>query len=253
MPNDGLRRFYDNLHADEASARPERTCACRRFPTSGIEAIVHYLPRYFRGGHILELGAGDGTLARSLIASGLPFDLYTLTEFSEPRLAALRRSFADPRVRVAELDAEALPEGEMGKYDAVLMTAVIEHLLDPISAMRRIRLLLRPGGFAYVDTPNIAKYTRRLKLLFGRFPSTAAGNEGTSRHDGTPVSLLDDGHLHYFSFRSLTLTLTQLCGFSRVRWLPYHCGRNLVGRMAHHVLAHAWPSMFSDAAMVAWA
>ncbi len=252
MSPDSLKRFYDWRYAGEAGSTGGKVCQYRRCPTSAIEAAVHYLPRYFRGGHILELGAGDGTLARSLIATGVRFDSYTVTELSEPRLEGLRRAFDDHRVAIKKLDAEALPDEELGRYDAVLMLAVIEHLVDPIGAMKRIKLLLKRDGFVYLDTPNIAKYSRRLRLLFGRFPATSASNEGIGDQGDTGVALFDEGHLHYFSHRSLTLMLTRLCGFGRVRWLPYHCGRNLLGRRLLHRLARWWPALLSDVAMIAY-
>jgi hypothetical protein len=47
----------------------------------------------------------------------------------------------DSRVSVLEMDAEDIPESEYGKFDAVIMIALIEHLQ-----------LLKPNGFVYIDT-----------------------------------------------------------------------------------------------------
>lgn len=44
-------------------------------------------------------------------------------------------------------------------------------LVDPPGAMRQIRTLLAPGGFVYIETPNIAKWTRHMRLAIGRLPS----------------------------------------------------------------------------------
>jgi len=117
------------------------------------------------------------------------------------------------------------------------MVALIEHLIDPLRAMQRIRQLLKPGGFAYIDTPNIARYTLRLKLLMGRFPSTASMNEGLTTYSGKPTDLYDEGHLHYFTYRSLSLMLTERCGFSRVVKLAYPGGRRPLGKQTHNFLA----------------
>jgi len=46
-----------------------------------------------------------------------------------------------------------------------------EHLVDPPGAMRQIRTLLAPGGFVYIETPNIAKWTRHMRLTIGGSPS----------------------------------------------------------------------------------
>jgi len=171
-------------------------------PGDRHEACLHYFPRHFRGGDILEIGAGDGLIARSLAAAGVPFDHDTAPEYSQARLAGLRRSLTDPRIRVAHLDLEEPPREHAGRYDAVILLALVEHLVDPLAGLRHAREMLRPGGIAFIDTPNIAKYTRRLKLLFGRFPSTASRDEGLSTWRGEPVDLHDEGHLHYFTYRS---------------------------------------------------
>ena len=119
--------------------------------------------------------------------------------------------------------------------------------------MQRVRRWLRPGGFAFVDTPNVAKWTRRAKLLFGRFPSTASREEGLRTYDGRPVDLLDEGHLHYFTFSSLTRMLTQRCGFSRVERVPYASAPHLVGRRVSYALACLAPGAFSEVCVVAYA
>jgi len=191
-----------------------------------------------------------------LIAHCLKFDSYTLSEFSDARLDGLVRAFKDPRLRVLKLDAESLPAEKLRTYDAIIMLALIEHLTDPLGAMQRLRNLLKPGGFVLIDTPNVAKFTRRVKLLGGRFPSTASRNEGLTTYEGNNVDLYDEGHLHYFTYRSLSFMLTNRCGFSRVEKLGYFIGPNgqrLFGHRLADWLARRWPEMFSEVVLVAYA
>lgn len=54
---------------------------------------------------------------------------------------------------------------QAGRYDAVTLSHVIEHLHDPAGALRTIRHILRPGGRLYVETPNLDAIGRR---LYGR-------------------------------------------------------------------------------------
>lgn len=247
------RRFYDERFAHEAEAPPAPLAAPTRIPTDRYQAGVSLLPSLIHGGAILELGAGSGRLARSLAAAGLRFDTYTVSDLSEARLARLRRDLFDPSFQVRQLDIEDPPEELTGSFDAVLLVALIEHLFDPIGALRNVRRMLRPGGLVYVDTPNIAKYTRRLKLLAGRFPSTSSLDEGLRRYDGAPVRLHDEGHLHYFTFRSLSRILLEHCGFERVRRLPYASGTAPLPARLAHVLARLWPGLFSEVCLVAYA
>ena len=47
---------------------------------------------------------------------------------------------------------------------------------------------------------------------------------------GSPADLYDEGHLHYFTFRSLTRMLTLRCGFSRVERVPYASAPHVFGK-----------------------
>jgi SAM-dependent methyltransferase len=153
----------------------------------------------------------------------------------------------------SRIDAENVPDSQARKYDAVIMVALIEHLIDPMGAMTRIRKALKPGGFVYIDTPNIVRYTQRLKLLAGKFPSTASRNEGLTTYYGEPADLYDEGHLHYFTYRSLSLMLTERCNFSKIVKLGYPGGKIVLGKHIHGLLATVWPELFSELAIVAYA
>jgi 2-polyprenyl-3-methyl-5-hydroxy-6-metoxy-1,4-benzoquinol methylase len=223
---ESLHRYHDTKYAGDAVAPLDRVVECQSSPANRFEACLKYFPSRFRGGDILELGAGSGLVARSLIANGLEFDTYTLSELSSNRLEGLLQKIKDPRIRVVELDAESIGEVESPKYDAIIMLALIAQLVDPLGAMRRIRQLVKPGGFVFIETPNVAKLSRRVKLAVGHVPALASRREGLSTYEGGPVLLLDEGHLHYFTFRSLSLMLIERCGFSRVEKLSYFVGRN---------------------------
>jgi 2-polyprenyl-3-methyl-5-hydroxy-6-metoxy-1,4-benzoquinol methylase len=248
-----LIEHYNTKYHAEVWQESTITISSDRAPQDRFHACLKYFPEYFHEGDILELGAGSGLVARSLIRSGLNLSSYTLSDFSRSRLEGLQKNFDDARVRILELDADNIPENQVIKYDAVIMIALIEHLIDPLRALRKIRNLLAPGGIVYIDTPNIAKFTRRTKLLMGRFPSTASQNEGLVTYDGWPVDLYDEGHLHYFTYRSLSNMLLQHCGFSKVKKLGYYCGRHLFGPKLDDALARSWPELFSELVMVAYA
>ena len=178
---------------------------------------------------------------------------YVATDLSSQRLAGMRASIDDPRVEVRAFDLDAPDPALAGQFDAVLLVALIEHVFDPLRALQAVRGLLRPGGFALIDTPNVAKYTRRLKLLAGRFPSTASQDEGLLTYDGRPVDLYDEGHLHYFTFRSLERLLLERCGFERIERVPYATPPFLGSPSLSYTLAARWPTLFSELCVVAYA
>src|SRR5262249_34895851 len=158
-------------------------------------------PRRLAGGEVLEIAAGSGPPARGPLAPRPRRESYTAPPPSPGRPPAPRRAPRGPRPRGPPPGLPAPPPPGAARHDAVILLALIEHLVDPLRAMARVRQWLRPGGFAFVDTPNIAKWTRRTKLLCGVFPATASRDEGLSTYDGQPADLHDEGHLHYFTFR----------------------------------------------------
>lgn len=245
MSNERLEAHYEAKYAYDGSSSIGLIPKVR-IPRTRFEAVVSFFPFIFKGGKILELGAGNGIVAKSLLKSDLSISNYTVSEISKPRLEGLRKNVIDKRLSIINLNAENLPENIDVKYDAIIMIALIEHLIDPMGAMKKIRRLLNPGGFVYIDTPNIAKYTRRIKLLFGKFPSTSSRNEGLTTYSNQPVDLYDEGHLHYFTYRSLSLMLTERCGYSRVVKLGYPDGRTLIQDKVNNYLATRWPEMFSE-------
>ena len=242
-----LQRFYDERHTDGASVPPRA-----RYPSDRYEAARRGLPMLLpTGAAVLELAAGQGDIYARMRSDGVTFSEYVLSEVSAPRLDLLRKAFADdPAVRVTGVDAERIPP-DVGTFDAVVMVALIEHLLDPIESLRSVREALHPGGFAWIETPNIARLTRRVKLLVGKFPSTGSANEGLTTHRGEAAQLYDEGHFHYWTFRSLELMLTQHCGYSHVRRMPYSAPPFPAGRLGAS-LAGKLPTLFSELCVAAY-
>ncbi len=253
MSNETLKEHYERKYSQDSVAKTIEPIRTTKIPTSRFEAVLKFFPQYYKDGDVLEIGAGNGNVAKALLLHEMKISSYTLGDISVARVGGIRRNLDDSRVKIMEIDAENIPESEYGNYDAVIMVALIEHLVDPLRAMQKIRKVLKPGGFVYIDTPNIAKYTQRIKLLLGRFPSTASRNEGLTTHSGEPVDLYDEGHLHYFTYRSLSLMLTERCGFSKVNKLGYPGGRIPLGKHAHNLFATMWPELFSELAMIAYA
>jgi 2-polyprenyl-3-methyl-5-hydroxy-6-metoxy-1,4-benzoquinol methylase len=252
MMNRSLRNYYEHQYDLDSEIKSIETIKKTCLPTNRHEAIVKYFPKYFKGGSVLEIGAGNGCIAKTLLASELGISSYTLSDISEKRLEEIDKNLNDSRVRIKYIDVDDVPVQECNKYDAVLMIALIEHLIDPLGAMQKINKLIKPGGFVIVQTPNIAKYTRRIKLLLGQFPSTASKKEGLMKYSNEPVDLYDEGHLHYFTYRSLSSMLLERCNYIKVIKIPYPDGKLILGRYLHNRLAMLWPELFADVAMIVY-
>jgi hypothetical protein len=77
-------------------------------------------------------------------------------------------------------------------------------------------------------------------------------NEGLTTYSGEPADLYDEGHLHYFTYRSLSLMLTERCGFSTTTKIAYPAGRLPLGKHIHNSLATARPEFFSELVLIAF-
>ncbi|HEX2867257.1 MAG TPA: class I SAM-dependent methyltransferase [Ignavibacteriales bacterium] len=248
--NERLTEFYDGKYRLEAQKASDDYVKLKKYPNNRLEACLKYFPQYFNGGDILELGAGSGTLARSFINAGMSFKSYTISDFSNVRVEGLRKSVTDPRIKVEQINCDDIPVESLPKYDAVIMVALIEHLVDPLGAMQKVRQILKPGGIVYIDTPNMALYHRRLKLLRGIFPSTSSTDEGLITYYNKPVDLFDEGHLHYFTYRSLSKMLLTRCGFTSVEKLGYSI-KVFLSEALEDRIARLRPELFSELALIA--
>lgn len=73
----------------------------------------------------------------------------------------------------------------LGSFDVIIMADVIEHLVDPVNALKKLKQLLNKNGRLVFSIPNMANITTRLELLEGKFEYKDFG-------------LLDRTHLHFY-------------------------------------------------------
>jgi 2-polyprenyl-3-methyl-5-hydroxy-6-metoxy-1,4-benzoquinol methylase len=84
-----------------------------------------------------------------------------------------------------------------GSADAVVLLDVLEHLVDPLAALRRLRVVIDEEGILVVSTINLASIHARL------------------RGDRWPWYIVP--HLHYFTPQTLQAML-RLAGFRMIEW-----------------------------------
>jgi SAM-dependent methyltransferase len=102
----------------------------------------------FLGPRVLDLGAGHGAVTWHLAAGRE----VTALDASADCVAALRTRFDGvPGVRVVQGDLRSLEVSD--RFDSVLMTNVLEHILDDAAALRDVRAVLEPGGTLVVYVP----------------------------------------------------------------------------------------------------
>ena len=107
-------------------------------------------------GKILDVGTGSGILLRQIArVKGSTKDLYA-NDFSDSILAPLRKKGFQTLIG----QAETLETAE--RFAVICMNQVLEHLQNPVSVVHRLSTLLAPGGYLFIETPNIASLDARI-------------------------------------------------------------------------------------------
>jgi 2-polyprenyl-3-methyl-5-hydroxy-6-metoxy-1,4-benzoquinol methylase len=153
-------------------------------------ALIRHSPR---GQRVLDVGCGSGSLGVRLREFGNTVWGADLAE----DVVAIATSRLDHFVRVDVVDWDQVDE-LLGneRFQAIIFADVLEHLPDPVEALRRYRRLLAPGGRILVSVPNVAVWNVRLSLLLGRFSYT-------------PTGTLDRTHLRFFTRANLLRVLRE--------------------------------------------
>jgi len=103
---------------------------------------------------ITDFGGGDGTLgyslARILCQHSCSSVDVTVVDYPEPRISR------DERIRVLQVH----PGSPMLPSDIVLASAVLEHLPDPLTALKQLFAALEPSGILYARTPAVAGFMK---------------------------------------------------------------------------------------------
>jgi 2-polyprenyl-3-methyl-5-hydroxy-6-metoxy-1,4-benzoquinol methylase len=144
---------------------------------------------------ILEVGCGRGeTLAWIKRCKGAQFacGIELVSDYAAE--AAQKIDW----VATGNFETLALPP-EMIDFDVILCLDVLEHFVDPWESIRRLDLLLRPGGVLIASIPNVRYFRVVLALLF------------QGRWDYEDSGILDRTHLRFFT-RSTALELIQSSG-----------------------------------------
>jgi SAM-dependent methyltransferase len=84
---------------------------------------------------------------------------------------------------------------DLGCFDVVCLSHVLEHVLDMDVAVSAIRAVVKPGGICYVETPDALRYAPFLKAPFQDFNTE---------------------HINHFSIDALALTFRLRSGWSVV-------------------------------------
>lgn len=160
-----MHAHHDHAHHDHAHGEPgspisftgERVLPdipewawCYQAHLFGYDDLLTRMPP---GASVLDLGCGEGygparlaTRAEHVVATDVAFDA----------VAHAARKYVRSNLSFAASDATQLPFAH-DVFDVVCSLQVIEHFTDTERHLAEVFRVLKPGGFYYVTTPNIAK------------------------------------------------------------------------------------------------
>ncbi len=160
-----------------------------------------------KGLRLLDVGCGIGTFLLNPQQEG--WDVAGLELNPQAAEYAIRTR----KLKVRAGSIEGRTEFDSQSFDVVTAFGVIEHLAEPVFAIRECKRLLRPGGFLVLQTPTEDGLLRRLgRALF-------AASHGLVRFQVKEFYQMSGGHSICFNRRSIRALLERY-GFEVIRIVP---------------------------------
>lgn len=154
-------------------------------------------------GRILDVGAGAGLFLSQAKQRGWEVHGVELSEFG-PQYA---RQHFGIEIQRGTLEQVRLPDQH---FDVVMLQDTIEHVPAPLTLMREIHRIVRPGGAVVLSTPNLASLGRKIAgrhwalispsehlcLCTPRTLHTLLANSGFDTHELHTTASVSAGLLH---------------------------------------------------------
>lgn len=137
--NDTRRASYTHGHHESVLRSHQRRTA--------QDSAGYLLPWLKPGLAVLDVGCGPGTITADLAALVAPGSVTAIDQFADvlddARAEAQRRNLSNLSFAVADIDRLDLPDDT---FDVVHAHQVLQHVADPVQALREMRRVCTPGG-----------------------------------------------------------------------------------------------------------
>lgn len=150
----GYLNYRFDAHAYPASVLGALAASLMPNTRAIIESDFRNLPIAKARDRLLDLGCGNGAFLKRARDAG--WDVVGV-DFDVKAVEIARSQGLD--VRLGGINDQDL---SVEQFDVITMSHVIEHVHHPLEVLRTCYSLLKPGGFLWLDTPNIASEGHRL-------------------------------------------------------------------------------------------
>ncbi len=172
-------------------------------------AILSLLSKVKISGRILDVGCAGGSFADKYL-SAKNSNIFGIDVSEEAVQTARKRNI---RIVKGNIDISRIPYKD-SSFGLVIFSEVIEHLVNPDSALADLhRILNRDGGYLLIATPNLASWYNRFLLLFGMQPLFT--DISLKYSYGRFFSVCPSGHLRLYTYKALVFLLEKY-GFKTV-------------------------------------
>ena len=165
LSEEELARYYPSEYFDfwGYSDRPGENPLHRlleRFRSWSATRSYHRQPYVLDGvipGRMLDVGCGSGDLLEHFATRG--WEIYGIDPSASAVAAAAKRGATVHQGTLRD------QPWQPGSFALITFQHALEHIDEPVEALKRARALLQPGGLLVIDVPNWACWQRR--RLFG--------------------------------------------------------------------------------------
>jgi SAM-dependent methyltransferase len=202
MGSDGNGTDHDDTYTHGHHASVLRSHEWRTAENSA----GYLLPRLRAGQRLLDVGCGPGTITVDLARRVAPGEVVGIDRAPEvierARANAAAAPDTPPGVRFEVDDVYALAQPDAA-FDVVHAHQVLQHLTDPVAALRELRRVLAPGGTlavrdsdygGFVWSPADPRLTRWLEL-YHRITAANGAEADAGRHLGAWVRAAGFDHV----------------------------------------------------------
>jgi SAM-dependent methyltransferase len=194
---------------------PVETLVPARERYDGIVRTILHRARRRPSQSLLEIGAENTSNSDFLIRElGLDRSQYVVADISQPIIDSML--VAGLRAIRLDISEDCIPFGD-ASFDVIILSEVLEHLVNPDHALREFRRVLRtPDSILVGTTPNLCSWFNRILLLLGKQPVfTETGTEWNFGRSPLFPKSRPVGHLRILTSQSVC-ELLQYHGYEGV-------------------------------------